>query len=227
MNIRSGFPPVVGLRSIACRVNGKASSDPDHAPTASFPPRPRTGCDAGQRRCAGPGLQLLAAGRCRAQGGGRRARRASPSSCPRPAGPTCSSKKIMVVIGEVQSDGVHRRAAAELRPALRGDQRAAALARACATYTPEEIRRADRAGGDRRVFPQRPRRRARRVEAARRELRAARADHGAGDAQPDDGGQPGLGEHGLHAHRQQRQADLRRPAPTAPRTRAPTSGAWR
>ena len=37
-------------------------------------------------------------------------------------------KKIMVVIGERQSNGYHRRAAAELRPALPGDQRPSARA---------------------------------------------------------------------------------------------------
>jgi hypothetical protein len=50
-------------------------------------------------------------------------------------------KKIMVVIGEQQSDGYVQAPAAELRAALPGDQRPPALARACAPSRPRRSAR--------------------------------------------------------------------------------------
>ncbi len=102
----------------------------------------------------------------------------------------------------------HRSQAGELRPALRRDQQATEGTRAAHVHAAGNPP-PDRAGGDRRVFPQRPRRRAVGLEAARRELHPARADLVAGDAESDNGREPGYGGHGLHAHGEQRAFDLR------------------
>ena len=93
---------------------------------------------------------------------------------------------------------LHRRAAAELRPALPGDQQAAAGARPSDLHARGDPR-ADQAGGDRRVFQERPRRDALRVAPPRRKLRPARIDHDAGGHESADAGQSGDGEHGVHA----------------------------
>ena len=119
-------------------------------------------------------------------------------------------KKIAVIIGEVQSNGWIAAQQQNYGPhfqAINARLRSLGLT----TYTPEEIRAPDRAGRDRRLLPQRPGRRAFGGEAARRELHSARADLVAGRAEPDPAGQPGHGEHGLHAHGSQWPDHLRYP----------------
>ncbi len=118
-------------------------------------------------------------------------------------------KKIMVVIGETRSNGVISRAAAELWPAFPGDQHAAARARAADVHAGGDPQ-ADRAGRDRRLLSERPGRRAGGVQETGRELRAARPDLVASRPQSADERQPGVGEHGFHPDRQQRQDHLRR-----------------
>ena len=179
-------------------------------------------------------LAAVAAGPCWPRGSGSRRRTTARSAkrrhatsgshrtCRCPAAADLKDKKIMVVIGERQIERLHRGAAAELRPALPGDQQAPAGARPAHVHARGDPP-TDRAGGDRRVFPQRSRRRARGLAAARRELRAARPDLVAGDAQSDDGREPGIGEHGVHAHRQQRPRDFRCRRDARAPTPAPTS----
>ena len=128
-----------------------------------------------------PGLQVLAAGRppAQAEEAARQDRIAEQLSTPCRA--DLKDKKIMVVIGEQQSNGYIAAQQQNYGPhfqAINARLRALGLR----TYTPEEIRAADRAGRDRRVLQERPGRRAVRGEAPRRELRAARADLVAGDA---------------------------------------------
>ena len=60
----------------------------------------------------------------------RRSRTASPAELSTPCRAELKGKKIMLIIGEVQSNGYISAAAAELRTALRGDQHAAARPRA-------------------------------------------------------------------------------------------------
>ena len=136
------------------------------------------------------------------------------------------SKKIMVVIGEVQSNGYIAAQQQNYGPhfqAINARLRSLGLAHVHAGGDP----RADRAGRDRRLFQERSGRRAERVEAARRELRAARPHLGAGDAQSDDERQPGVGEHGVHALRQRRPDHLRPSTRARARTPARTWRRWR
>ena len=90
-------------------------------------------------------------------------------------------KKIMVIIGELQSNGYVAAQQQNYGPhfqAINARLRSLGLRDLHAGGDP----RADRAGRDRRLLQERSRRRAVRGEAPRRELRAARPDHVAGDA---------------------------------------------
>ena len=75
---------------------------------------------------------------------------------------------------------LHRRAAAELRSAFPGDQRAPARARACAPTRPRRSARRSRRPRSTPISSNDPDAALRGVEAARRELRPARPDLGAG-----------------------------------------------
>ncbi len=93
------------------------------------------------------------------------------------------NKKIMVVIGEAQSNGYVIAEQQNYGPHYRSHQRAPARPRARdldAGGDPPQVAQAEIDA----VFPQRPGRRARGREAPRRELRAARADLVAGRANP-------------------------------------------
>ena len=104
----------------------------------------------------------------------------------------------MVVIGEVQSNGV---IAAQQQNYGRHFQAINSRLRALGlkTYTPEEIRRQIAQAEIDAYFRNDPDAALARVETARREFRAARSDLVAGDQESDDGRQSGVGEHGLHA----------------------------
>ncbi len=137
------------------------------------------------------------------------------------------NKKIMVVIGEVQSNGYIVAAQQQNYgphfEAINARLRALGLR----TYTPEEIRRQIAQAEIDAYFRNDPDA----ALAASRRLGASFVLRGLISSQATrksaHGRQPGLGDHGIHADRQQREADFRGRARKPLPTRAPTSSAWR
>ena len=135
-------------------------------------------------------------------------------------------KKIMVVIGEMRSNGVIYAQQQNYGPhfqAINTRLRGLGLR----SYTPEEIRRQIAQAEIDAYFRNDPDA----ALAASKRLGASFVLRGliSSQAQPqsDDERQPGFGEHGFQPGRQRRQADLHRAGAFELVRRAPTSGAWR